>query len=123
MGSRISPLALQNCSTMAADSFAARHDLVRLTHGGWLLSDSRFWTTGFYRNRPPSTANLQLSSGRPHLRSAAGKTVGEAEEVPLSVTLIPVLALLSNYDQGNCLIHVGTEGVIATMRMQKSERT
>src|ERR1035437_5209197 len=44
------------------------------------------------------------------LRSAAGKTVGEAEEIPLFFTLIPVLALLSNYDQENCLINVGTEG-------------
>jgi hypothetical protein len=25
--------------------------------------------------------------------------------------LIPVLALLSNYDQENCLINVGTEGI------------
>jgi hypothetical protein len=25
-------------------------------------------------------------------------------------TLIPILALLSNYDQENCLINVGTEG-------------
>jgi hypothetical protein len=36
--------------------------------------------------------------------------VGEAEEIPLLFTLIPVLALLSNYDQENCLINVGTEG-------------
>ena len=34
----------------------------------------------------------------------------EAEEIPLFFTLIPVLALLSNYDQENCLINVGTEG-------------
>ena len=44
------------------------------------------------------------------LRSAAGKTVGEAEEIPLFFTLIPVLALLSNYDRENWLINVGTEG-------------
>jgi len=36
--------------------------------------------------------------------------VGEAEEIPLFFTLIPILALLSNYDQENCLINVGTEG-------------
>jgi hypothetical protein len=36
--------------------------------------------------------------------------VGEAEEIPLFFTLIPVLALLSNYDQENCLINIGTEG-------------
>jgi hypothetical protein len=36
--------------------------------------------------------------------------VGEAEEIPLFFTLIPVLALLSNYDRENCLINVGTEG-------------
>jgi MFS family permease len=36
--------------------------------------------------------------------------VGEAGEIPLFFTLIPVLALLSNYDQENCLINVGTEG-------------
>jgi hypothetical protein len=35
--------------------------------------------------------------------------VGEAEEIPLFFTLIPVLALLSNYDQENCLINIGTE--------------
>ncbi|MGA2330058.1 MAG: hypothetical protein ABSH05_27785, partial [Bryobacteraceae bacterium] len=40
----------------------------------------------------------------------AGKTVREAEEIPLFFTLIPVLTLLSNYDQENCLINVGTEG-------------
>jgi hypothetical protein len=39
--------------------------------------------------------------------------VEEAEEIPLFFTLIPVLALLSNYDQENCLINVGTEGAIA----------
>src|SRR5450759_3889235 len=44
-------------------------------------------------------------------RSAAGKTVGEAEAIPLFFTLIPVLALLSNYDQESCLINVGTEGL------------
>jgi len=31
----------------------------------------------------------------------------------LFFTLIPVLALLSNYDQENCLINVGTEGIVA----------
>jgi hypothetical protein len=36
--------------------------------------------------------------------------VEDAEEIPLLFTLIPVLALLSNYDQENCLINVGTEG-------------
>ena len=36
--------------------------------------------------------------------------MGEAEGIPLFFTLIPVLALLSNYDTGNCLINVGTEG-------------
>jgi hypothetical protein len=40
----------------------------------------------------------------------AGKTVGEAGQIPLFFTLIPILALLSNYDQENCLINVGTEG-------------
>ena len=30
-------------------------------------------------------------------------------------TLIPVLALLSNYDQENCLINVGTEGTFRPM--------
>jgi hypothetical protein len=38
--------------------------------------------------------------------------VREAEEIPLFFTLIPVLALLSNYDRENCLINVGTEGVV-----------
>jgi hypothetical protein len=39
--------------------------------------------------------------------------VGEAEGIPLFFTLIPVLALLSNYDRENCLINVGTEGEVA----------
>ena len=36
--------------------------------------------------------------------------MGEDEDIPLFFTLIPVLALLSNYDRENCLINVGTEG-------------
>jgi hypothetical protein len=36
--------------------------------------------------------------------------VGEAEEIPLVFKLMSILALLSNYDQENCLINVGTEG-------------
>src|ERR1017187_5668067 len=52
------------------------------------------------------SASLRSSS----LRSATGKTVGEAEEIPMFFTSIPVLALLSNYDRENCLINVGTEG-------------
>ena len=38
--------------------------------------------------------------------------MGEAEDIPLFFTLIPVLALLSNYDRENCLINVGTEGAV-----------
>jgi hypothetical protein len=41
--------------------------------------------------------------------------VGEAgvtEDIPLFFTWIPILALLSNYDQEICLIHVGTEGLL-----------
>jgi hypothetical protein len=38
--------------------------------------------------------------------------MGEAEDIPLLFILIPILALLSNYDQENCLIHVGTEGLL-----------
>src|SRR6266487_6694019 len=44
-------------------------------------------------------------------RCAAGSKAGEVEAIPLIFTLIPVLALLSNYDQENCLINVGTEGI------------
>ena len=40
----------------------------------------------------------------------------EAEEIPLFFTLIPVLALLSNYDRENCLINVGTEGASESQR-------
>jgi hypothetical protein len=36
--------------------------------------------------------------------------VGEDEDIPLFFKLIPVLALLSNYDRENCLINLGTEG-------------
>src|SRR5271157_5797974 len=59
----------------------------------------------------PAAALRSASLRSASLRSAAGKTVREAEEIPLFFTLIPVLALLSNYDQENCLINVGTEGV------------
>src|SRR5208283_3996784 len=58
----------------------------------------------------PAAALRSASLRSASLRPAAGKTVGEAEEIPLFFTLIPVLALLSNYDQENCLINVGTEG-------------
>jgi hypothetical protein len=34
-------------------------------------------------------------------------------DIPLFFTWIPILALLSNYDQEICLIHVGTEGWFA----------
>jgi hypothetical protein len=37
----------------------------------------------------------------------------------LFFTLIPVLALLSNYDQENCLINVGTEGQARKFRCEK----
>ena len=60
----------------------------------------------------PAAALRAASLRSASLRSAAGKTVGEAEEIPLFFTLIPVLALLSNYDQENCLINVGTEGLV-----------
>src|SRR5664280_2055521 len=58
----------------------------------------------------PAAVLRSVSLRSSSLRSAAGKTVGEAEDIPLFFTLIPVLALLSNYDRGNCLINVGTEG-------------
>ena len=40
--------------------------------------------------------------------------MGEVEDIPLFFTLISVLALLSNYDRENCLINVGTEGILRT---------
>src|SRR5690348_7198346 len=62
----------------------------------------------------PAAALRSASLRSASLRSAAaGKTVGEADEIPLFLTFItwiPILALLSNYDQEICLIHVGTEG-------------
>src|SRR5665811_410059 len=58
----------------------------------------------------PAAALRETSLRSASLRSAAGNPVGEAEVIPLFFTLIPVLALLSNYDQENCLINVGTEG-------------
>ena len=41
----------------------------------------------------------------------------EAEDIPLFFKLIPVLALLSNYDRENCLINVGTEGAKMPIRL------
>ena len=58
----------------------------------------------------PAPALRSASLRSASLRSAAGKTVGVAEEIPLFLTSIPILALLSNYDRGICLINVGTEG-------------
>ena len=58
----------------------------------------------------PAAALRESSLRSASLRSAAGKAVGESGAIPLFFTLIPVLAPLSNYDQENCLINVGTEG-------------
>src|SRR5450631_2489927 len=62
----------------------------------------------------PTAALWSASLRSASLRcAAAGKTggeAGEAEDIPLFFTWIPILALLSNYDQEICLIHVGTEG-------------
>src|SRR5450432_4480993 len=58
----------------------------------------------------PAAVLRAVSLRSSSLRAAAGKTEGEAEDIPLFFTLIPVLALLSNYDRENCLINVGTEG-------------
>ena len=58
----------------------------------------------------PAAVLRSFSLRSSSLRSAAGKTVGEVEDIPLFFTLIPVLALLSNYDRESCLINVGTEG-------------
>src|SRR5208283_2743481 len=62
----------------------------------------------------PSAALRSVSLRSASLRSAEGKSVEEAEEIPLFFTSIPVLALLSNYDQESCLINVGTEGSART---------
>jgi hypothetical protein len=63
----------------------------------------------------PTAALRSASLRSASLRcAAAGKTggeAGEAEDIPLFFTWIPILALLSNYDQEICLIHVGTEGL------------
>jgi hypothetical protein len=48
---------------------------------------------------------------------------GEAEDVPLFFTLIPVLALLSNYDRENCLINVGTEDRLQIVNSTFTERS
>lgn len=57
------------------------------------------------------TAPLRESSLRSaSLRSAVGKTVEEAEEIPLIFKFDSFLALLCNYDQESCLINLGTEG-------------
>src|SRR5262249_62081768 len=69
----------------------------------------------------PATALREASLRSASLRSAAGKTVGEAGEIPLFFTLIPILALLSNYDQENCLINVGTEGIDPLAALVRTE--
>src|SRR5689334_24765505 len=61
------------------------------------------------------TAPLRESSLRSaSLRSAAGKTVEEAEEIPLFFKIVSFLALLCNYGRQNCLINLGTEGATGT---------
>jgi hypothetical protein len=48
----------------------------------------------------------------PQMRSNSACRRAHSWPFRLSVpTLIPILALLSNYDQENCLINVGTEGI------------
>ena len=57
----------------------------------WLRQRRRRRRDGFACRRTPA-ASLRSSD----LRSAAGKTVGRAGEIPLFFKLIPILALLSN---------------------------
>jgi hypothetical protein len=56
------------------------------------------------------SASLRSASRRCAGAGETGGEAGEAEDIPLFFTWIPILALLSNYDQEICLIHVGTEG-------------
>src|ERR1017187_8133640 len=72
----------------------------------------------------PATVLREASLRSSSLRSAASNTVGEVEDIPLFFTLISVLALLTNYDWENCLINVGTEGVLpATVLREASLRS
>jgi hypothetical protein len=56
-----------------------------------------------------SPRRAHVASIARHLRrsNVIGVSTGEAEDIPLFFTLIPVLALLSNYDRANCLINLG----------------
>jgi len=67
----------------------------------------------------PASPLRESSLRSASLRCAAGKTVGEAEEIPLIFKLISILALLSNYDQENCLINIGTEGSFPTRILRR----
>src|ERR1039457_1065332 len=74
----------------------------------------------------PTAALWSASLRSASLRcAAAGKTggeAGEAEDIPLFFTWIPILALLSNYDQEICLIHVGTEGLVRSDQETSEQR-
>src|SRR5208282_5391181 len=75
------------------------------SRGGAGASEAPVLPTAALRSASLRSASLRCA--------AAGKTggeAGEAEDVPLFFIWIPILALLSNYDQVTCLIHVGTEG-------------
>jgi hypothetical protein len=52
----------------------------------------------------------------------AGKTARETEEIPTLFTMIPVLALFSNYGWGACLIYVGTEGNMPVKHCSRWDR-
>src|SRR5271166_2712503 len=69
----------------------------------------------------PAAVLRSVSLRSSSLRAAAGKTVGEVEDIPLFFTLIPVLALLTNYDRENCLINVGTEGLPRVGRPERQD--
>src|SRR5690349_9942184 len=70
------------------------------------------WAGGSAATVLPAPALRSASLRSASLRSVAGKTVGEAEEMPLVFKLMSILALLSNYDRENCLINLGTEGTM-----------
>ena len=102
------PLATPGDQMRGVKIFAAQQgaDSAGLCGGGASLGQDALLVLGREGSALGVSDNLRL-------RSRCGGRLGrdgEAGEIPLFFTLIPVLALLSNYDRGNCLINIGTEG-------------
>ena len=98
------PLATPSDQVRGVKTFAALQgsDGAGLCGGGIRLGQDTQFVLGGEGPTLGLDDNLRVGSRR-------SRRLGR-EEIPLFFTLIPILALLSNYDQEDYLINVGTEG-------------